>query len=191
MYKYYYTIIYIRRISLSKNRGYSGRYKVKNKSKYIGDKRNIIYRSLWERSFCKWCDSNNKVIKWAIEPFEIPYFDEGQNKHRKYNPDFYIEMANGDKYLIEVKPDYETKPPKMRKGTKKYILAESTYITNTSKWGTAKRYCDAKGWKFKIITEHTLKGMGIKIITKAKPKKNKGVSKKKVRYTNKSSLGKK
>lgn len=170
-------------------RGYSGRYKVRNKSKYIGDKRNIIYRSLWERSFCKWCDSSKKVKKWAIEPFELPYFDSGQNKNRKYNPDFYMEMDDGEKYLVEVKPDYETKPPAMKKGTKKYLVAESTFITNSCKWETAKRYCASKGWKFRIVTEHTLKEMGIKIITPRKSKK-KGVSKKKVRYTNKSSSGK-
>lgn len=175
---------------MSANRGYSGRYKVRNKSKYIGDKRNIIYRSLWERSFCKWCDSNRKVIKWAIEPFHIPYFDKGQRKNRKYNPDFYMEMEDGVKYLIEIKPDYETKPPKMRKGSKKYIVAEATYMTNTSKWETANKYCESKGWKFKIITEHTLKEMGIKILSKPVVKR-KGVSKKKVKYTNKASSGKK
>jgi hypothetical protein len=175
---------------LSKNRGYSGRYKLKNKSKYVGDKLNIYYRSLWERSFCKWCDTSRKVVKWAIEPFSIPYFDRGTNKNRRYNPDFYIEMEDGKKFLIEIKPDYETKPPKMRKGTKKYILAEQTYQTNQSKWYSAIEYCKQKGWSFKVVTEYTLEQMGIKILSKPR-KKRKKVSKKKVKFTNISSSGKK
>ncbi len=165
-------------------RGYKGRYKPRNKSKYVGDKRNIIYRSLWERSFCKWCDRSNNVIKWALEPLMISYFDQGKNKYRKYHPDFYMEMANGDKLLVEVKPDYETKPPKMKKGTKRYIIAESTFITNQSKWIAAREYCKQKGWKFQIVTEHVMKDMGIKLITTPPRRKKKGVSKKKVKYTN-------
>ncbi len=173
---------------MSNTRGYSGYYKPRNKSKYIGNTRNIIYRSLWERGLCKWCDKSSKVTRWALEPFAIPYFDEGTNKHRKYHPDFYVEMDNGKKYLIEVKPDYQTKPPKMRKKTKKYLAEEQTYMTNQSKWKTAKLYCDVKGWKFKVFTEHTLKEMGIKLVTTMKVKK-KGVSKKKVKYSNKTSSG--
>lgn len=175
---------------MGRKRGYSGYFKPRNKSKYIGDKRSIIYRSLWERGLCKWCDGNKKVMKWAIEPFAIPYFDKGTNKHRKYYPDFYIEMENGDKYIMEVKPDYETKPPKMKKGTKKYIIAEQTYMTNQSKWEHANEFCKQKGWLFKVITEHTLKDMGIKLIKKLPRPKKKGVSKKKVRFTNKTSSGK-
>ncbi|RLA61616.1 MAG: hypothetical protein DRQ78_08580, partial [Epsilonproteobacteria bacterium] len=113
-----------------------------------------------------------------------PYFDRGKNKYRKYHPDFYMEMANGNKLLIEVKPDYETKPPKMKKGTKRYLIAESTFITNQSKWIAAREYCKQKGWKFQIVTEHVMKDMGIKLITTPPRRKKKGVSKKKVKYTN-------
>lgn len=170
---------------MSRTRGYSGTFTPRNKSKYVGSKkRSIIYRSLWERSFCKWCDSNNNVLQWAIEPFPIDYYDKGTNKQRKYYPDFFLKMSNGKKYIIEVKPEYQTKPPKMKKGSKKCIIEEETYMTNTSKWETAQRYCDDKGWEFKIVTEHTMKSMGIKIITNPPAKKKKGVSKKKVKYSN-------
>lgn len=152
--------------------GYIGKYTIKNTNKYIGNIHNITYRSLWERSFCKWCDTNKSVLKWAIEPFKIPYVDKGSGKHRKYNPDFYIEMKDGKKFVIEVKPDHETRPPKkMKRKSKRYYLAESTYMTNTSKWETAKLYCEAKGWLFRIVTEHTMKDMGIKIITTPRRKK--------------------
>ena len=168
---------------MSKRNSYSGYYKPKNKSKYVGKKSSIIWRSLWERGFCKWCDNNPKVVKWAIEPYHISYYDKGKGKQRKYYPDFFMEMENGNKYLIEVKPDYETKPPAMKKGTKRHLLAESTWITNSCKWDAAEFHCKQKNWSFKIVTEHTLKKLGIKIITKL-PRRKKGVSNKKVKYTN-------
>ena len=36
---------------------YSGKFKVKNLSKYKGDFDNVIYRSLWERKFMVYCDT--------------------------------------------------------------------------------------------------------------------------------------
>jgi hypothetical protein len=169
---------------LTKQRTFTGYYNPKNKSKYVGDRRNIYYRSSWERSFCKWCDVNPKVKKWAIEPFEISYFDRTTRKKRNYNPDFWVEMDSGEKFLVEIKPDYETRPPKMREGTPKYLLQEATYITNTSKWEAADAYCRKKGWKFKVLTEKTLEKMGIKLLKKIPPMKRKGTSKKNVKYTN-------
>jgi len=160
-----YAELYKGDVILGKNRSFTGYYKAKNKSKYAGDSRSIYYRSSWERLFCKWCDTNKNVAKWAIEPFKIPYFDDATGKMRMYNPDFYVEMVDGVKYLIEVKPKYETEPPKLRKGTEKFVIAESTYKTNTSKWRAAEKLCEKKKWSFKIVTEDTLKSMGIKIIS--------------------------
>lgn len=170
---------------MGNKRTHTGYYNPKIKSKYVGDKKKIYYRSSWERSFCKWCDSNPKVKKWIIEPFELPYYDEGKKKHRKYNPDFWVQMEDGKTYLIEVKPDYETKPPKMKEGTPKYLIQESTFITNNSKWKAADKFCKRKGWKFIIVTEVEMKQMGIKLLKSIPPMKRKGVSKKNVKYTNK------
>ena len=163
---------------MSTNRGFSGYYKVKNTEKYVGNRYKVFWRSTWERAFCKWCDNNPKVVNWGIEPFTIQYYDKGRGKQRSYCPDFFIEMASGDKYLIEIKPDYETKPPKMRKGTKRYILAESTFITNTCKWQTAEKYCNKKNWSFRIVTEHTMKKMGIRVVSAAPKRKLKRKRKK-------------
>ena len=46
---------------------YSGKYKPTNIEKYKGDHRNIIYRSLWERKFMVYCDSNEKILEWGSE----------------------------------------------------------------------------------------------------------------------------
>ena len=51
---------------------YSGRYSIKNASKYKGDINNIIYRSLWEKVVFQWCDKNPKVKQWSSEEIIIP-----------------------------------------------------------------------------------------------------------------------
>ena len=52
---------------------YKGRYIAKNPKKYKGDSRRIIYRSLWERKFMVYCDTNKSVIEWGSEEIIIPY----------------------------------------------------------------------------------------------------------------------
>lgn len=156
-------------------KGYQGKYIVRHPEKYVGDLTNVTYRSLWERQFCKWCDASPKVYNWAIEPVEIPYFDVASRKYRKYRPDFYLQMDDGRKYLIEIKPRFETVDPRVRtkghqrrRSSKKFQLMEQTYLTNVSKWEAAEEYCKSTGYKFKIMTEHDLKALGIKLVERKK-----------------------
>ena len=59
----------------------------------------------------------------------------------------------------EVKPYKETKEPRVsRKITKKYIREVTTYGTNRAKWVAATKFCEDKGWEFKIITENLIYG---------------------------------
>jgi hypothetical protein len=44
---------------------YSGKYKVKHRSKYKGDVDNVVYRSMWERNAFKWCDNNPNIKHWS------------------------------------------------------------------------------------------------------------------------------
>ena len=52
---------------------YKGRYSPKNPRKYIGNPRNIIYRSLWERKFMVYCDQSDNILEWGSEEVVIPY----------------------------------------------------------------------------------------------------------------------
>jgi uncharacterized protein YlzI (FlbEa/FlbD family) len=160
---------------------YKTKYTPKNPNKYIGTKSKITCRSLWERSFAKWCDYNDRVIEWACEPFSIQYFDKARKKMRNYFPDFIIKMNNGKQYLIEIKPRAQTVPPKVRK-TKRYLIEKKTYLTNRCKWQAAKKFCEDQNIIFNIFTEDDFKRLGIKIIKKL-PKKYNG--KKKQRRINK------
>jgi hypothetical protein len=48
---------------------YKGKYRPENPRKYKGDPTNIIYRSLWERKFMKYCDLNENVNQWNLKNF--------------------------------------------------------------------------------------------------------------------------
>ena len=93
---------------------YKGKYHPTKREKYRGDVNNIIYRSLWERSFMKYCDDNPDVVEW-LEEIVIPYISPIDGKRHRYFPDFYVKTSKGDKFLVEIKPKRQTKPPKIPK----------------------------------------------------------------------------
>ena len=144
---------------------YKGKYKVKNKHKYVGDVNNVIYRSSWERAALKWLDENQDIKYFGSEEIVIPYRCATDNKIHRYYVDLWFENSNGEKYIIEIKPKKETAPPKNPgRRTKKYISESLTYIKNQSKWEAAQEFAMKHGLKFDIWTEDTLRSLGIKIL---------------------------
>lgn len=145
---------------------YKGKYRVKNIKKYEGDPTKCIFRSLWERQAFRWLDEHPKVIKWSSEEVIVPYKCKTDGKMHRYYTDLKIKMADGKTYLIEIKPESQTKEPKIRsRKTKKYINEVLTYVKNQSKWEAAQEYCENRGWVFQVWTESTLKSFGIKLLT--------------------------
>ena len=139
---------------------YSGRYSIKNASKYKGDINNIIYRSLWEKAVFQWCDKNPKVKQWSSEEIIIPYYYEVDKKYHRYFPDMKIVMEDKT-ILVEIKPEKETKPPTGRRRTRRYITEATTYVKNMNKWEAADEYAKDNGYEFQVWTEKTLNSMGI------------------------------
>jgi len=139
---------------------YKGIYKANKPEKYIGNAKNIVYRSLWERGFMKYCDQNEKVIRWSSEEISIWYYNPVKKRKARYFPDFYIEYINKNderkKMLIEVKPKKETVPPQYKKKTKNTLIAEALYVQNQAKWRAAEEFCLDQGWEFRIMTEKEL-----------------------------------
>ena len=137
------------------------RYKPKYPKKYQGNPNNIICRSSWERTFCKWCDLKENVISWASEEISIPYVSPKDNRVHKYYPDFLIKVKESNNriktYVVEVKPKKQTLPPKPRKrATKSYIYECTTYAVNQAKWRAASEFCKDNRINFKIVTEDEL-----------------------------------
>ena len=141
---------------------YKGKFKIKNPKKYKGNPTNIIYRSLMELRFMKWCDTSEKILTWNSEEVIIPYISPIDNKRHRYFPDFLIQTEKGWT-LIEVKPQVQTKPPKKLivenltlKKKRRYVNAVQTWLVNEAKWKAAEQICKKKGWKFQIMTEKQL-----------------------------------
>tara|TARA_B100001564_G_scaffold287173_1_gene250389 strand:- start:454 stop:903 length:450 start_codon:yes stop_codon:yes gene_type:complete len=141
---------------------YKGKFKIKNPKKYKGNPTNIIYRSLMELRFMKWCDTSEKILTWNSEEVIIPYISPIDNKRHRYFPDFLIQTEKGWT-LIEVKPQVQTKPPKKLvletltlKKKRRYVNAVQTWLVNEAKWKAAEQVCKKKGWKFQIMTEKQL-----------------------------------
>jgi len=137
---------------------YKGKYQPSHPKKYKGDPTNIIYRSLWERKFMRYCDLNENILEWGSEEIALPYRSPVDGRIHRYFPDFYIKVKESNslikKYLIEVKPKKQTIPPKKpQRQTKGYIREAYEYAKNQSKWAAAREFCADRGWEFKVITE--------------------------------------
>lgn len=138
-----------------------GRFVPQHPEKYAGNVSMISYRSSWELKFMLWCDKNPSVLKWGSEEIIIPYYNKIDNKYHRYFVDNIIRVKRADgsikTYLVEIKPDTQTKPPvKGNKKNKTFLTECITYETNVAKWTAAKEYASKKGWEFIILTEHHL-----------------------------------
>jgi len=141
---------------------YKGKFQPSYPRKYKGDPTNIIYRSLWERKFMVYCDTNENILEWGSEEIVVPYKSPVDNRFHRYFPDFYIKYkdANGriKKSLIEIKPFKQTQEPKVQKRkTKGYIFEVVEYAKNQAKWNAAKEWCLDHGYEFKVLTENELR----------------------------------
>ncbi len=140
------------------------KYKPSFPKKYKGDPNNIICRSSWERRFCHWCDLNENILEWGSEEFFIPYLSPVDNRVHRYYPDFIIKVKESTgkikTYVIEVKPERQTRPPvKKSRVTKSFLYEAQTYAVNQAKWKAAQEWCADRLLEFKVITE---KELGIK-----------------------------
>jgi len=109
----------------------------------------------------KWCDTNPSVLEWGSETTIIPYKSPVDNRIHRYFCDFYVKIKSKDdvvtKYLIEIKPEKFTKPPAIpQKKTKRFVQEVFQYGTNQAKWKAADEYCQERGMKFLVLTEHDL-----------------------------------
>jgi len=137
------------------------RYKPIYPNKYEGDPTNIVMRSSWETKFALWCDRNPAVVKWSSEETIIPYRCQTDNKLHRYFVDFRIKVKQKDgtlkTYIIEIKPDAQTRPPEFPgRKTKRFITESFTFVKNQSKWKAAEQWCLDRGYEFKILTERDL-----------------------------------
>ena len=135
-------------------------YEVNNPEKYIGDFKNIFYRSSWELKYFKWCDYTDIVLQWSSEEHVIPYRSPIDGKMHRYFPDVYLKIKTNkgiEEWIVEIKPSAQTKQPKPKTKKSRAFMRESLeYIKNIAKWQAADVYCNDNNMEFKIFTEKEL-----------------------------------
>lgn len=109
-------------------------------------------------------DKHPHVLEWASEEVIVPYRSPVDGRVHRYFPDFLVKRINKsgikETILIEVKPEYQTVPPKVQsRKTQKYLNEVKTWGVNEAKWKAAREYCADRGWIFEIFTE---KHLGLK-----------------------------
>lgn len=146
--------------SLQKNSGFrQGKFTPKHPEKYLGNSKDILYRSSWELRFCQFLDNNPNILKWGCEEISIPYIKPTTGKVHKYYVDFYIEYINKNNEvvheLVEIKPSKQLTRSTARKH-KTRLYEDITYAINTAKWDAAQKFATNHGWKFRLLTEEQL-----------------------------------
>ena len=109
----------------------------------------------------EWCDLNSAIVQLSSEPTVIPYICPTDNMKHRYFVDFKVVIKNRDgvvkSYLVEIKPDKQTRPPDPpKRKTKRFISEVMTWGKNEAKWKAATEYCKDRGIEFIILTEKHL-----------------------------------
>lgn len=143
-----------------------GYFLATNPQKYVGDPGKIIYRSMWEKRFCTYCDTNERVTAWGSENIQVPYLNPIDQTLKMYNLDFYLKVKQEDgsekQFIAEVKPAKKLLKPVLpttrvnEKRMEAHILQMKEYAVNMYKFQAAKEWAKARGWEFIIVTENFL-----------------------------------
>lgn len=147
-------------LTVTKGGGTSkGWYTPINPEKYVGDATKIRFMSSWELDVHKFLDTNPNVHNWGSEIVKIPYLKRQTGRIHNYYIDYYVRLQNvrGEivEELWEVKPFAQCKAPKNTKRKKQstFLYEQSAWLTNEDKWAAAKKWCDARNVRFRIVTE--------------------------------------
>jgi len=93
--------------------------------------------SSWELEYMKELENDDSIAKWTKNHgVRIPYFTE-DNNFRTYNPDFLVEKTDGSIELVEMKGEHLLKNPNTKR-----------------KMEYAKKWCDARGIKYRLISKY-------------------------------------
>lgn len=128
-----------------------GKFQPTNPQKYVG--RGLpTYRSGWEHSFMRFCDTNDHVLQWASEPLTIPYRHPLTGRQTVYVPDFFITYRTRDNTvraeLIEIKPKKQSVIESKMSSRDRAVVA-----VNHAKWAAAQKWCRQQGLVFRVLTE--------------------------------------
>lgn len=100
--------------------------------------RMVAFESTIERDLLYLLDFEPHAKSFAEQPITITYWDEG--KQRSYTPDFEVELNNGQKVLVECKPQAMTQQE-----------------SNLKKSAAGKAWCEERAWNYVVVTDEALR----------------------------------
>lgn len=160
--------VFIRRFSNIKQVGpqkggryHQGYFVPKNPEKYVGNSKNIVFRSGLEMRFYKYFDTEDNIINWAVEEFNLPYYSPVDKKMHRYFVDAIFRLKTGERIVAEIKPFSQCKEPikpktNNRKAILRYNRELKTWAVNNAKWEAAVKFCEARDMQFMVLTEKNL-----------------------------------
>jgi len=101
----------------------------------VKNNKNITFYSTLEEKFIKFCENNDSILTYSMNPFWIKYIHE-KRKHN-YLVDAIVTYSNDKKELIEVKYVSDLKDKKVQAKAK-----------------AAKKYCEENNMEYKFFTEN-------------------------------------
>jgi hypothetical protein len=133
----------------------NGFYQLINPEKYVG-KKVPHFRSSWEHSFMRFCDSNPSILQWASESIHVPYINPFTNRSTIYVPDFLIVYVNkkgeNKAELIEIKPSKQT----TLEAAGRSVRDQAAAVLNQYKWAAAQAWCNQNNINFRVVTENDI-----------------------------------
>lgn len=128
-----------------------GFFEPSHPEKYAG-KRPIVWRSTWELRVMQLLDRHPAVVRWASEPFPIPYTDPVTRRGRLYWPDFLVEYVDAQgrrrREIVEIKPAEDVGLTEARDP-----VARAEIARNHAKWKAAAAWAKRHGMGFRVLTE--------------------------------------
>ena len=147
-------------------KSYSGTVLTEKYKGYIGKSKKITYRSSWELMAWEKLEKlyHMRAIKgFAVEETVFQYISPLDDKPHRYYMDITMELNDGTIVFVEIKPEYQTFPPKKTRNKKEstYLNEINTYRVNLAKWNSVEDWCEKKStptkkYYFKIWTEKHL-----------------------------------
>ena len=135
-----------------------GFYDIQNPAKYVGTGK-PRFRSGWELSFMRFCDTNDHILQWASEAVQIPYRHPLTGKQTIYVPDFLITYrTKGNTMraeLIEIKPKGQSVMSEGQNPRERAVVA-----VNYAKWDAATKWAKRNGLTFRVINEDQIYHQG-------------------------------
>ena len=103
----------------------------------------------------RFLDENANIKRWGSEVVHIKYRHPITGKIKNYIPDFFVCYI--DRNGRELSEILEIKPRKQSIIEGKQSMYDKLSVAvNHSKWQAATAYCQAHGFKFRVLTEQDL-----------------------------------